>query len=576
MPMSDAWETVFDILGGGPGRKLSNQSRSEKGLESQYQAGEQARQYMQQNLEDVRGMQQPLIQMGDENLQALQRGVDLGQFEGDESIFDDYRQYISPEYQQSPQFQYGQRDSLSMPGQFKYSEKQMYPFQTEAAPEFNPYVQREGWRDKQYEGLGTEQYQSQQPGYKARPIGETFETPSFRMNQQQPGFYKAPDAQAAEYYDPTREQYQQKEFRLEDDPVYQHRIKEGNEAIEASGAARGMQLSGATLKALQENASTIAAEEGQAAWERNRQEDQTGYQRFQDQQNRVQNAMQYRSEDEYRRYLDSIGIRGYEAEQAVGQWNQDRQFGAQQNKEDFLRETASKQLGRELNNDEFQRWLSTDGQQYAQWADQRDWGSGMYQYEKGFGRGRFESDRGFGQQSNLENFAAQQGAYNQNIQNQLAGYQTNLGQWNLNRGYATNENQRAIDNLLNAYNVNNANYTLDRDFAYGANRDYEADRFNQFQYNVGNSQLENAAQYGMLTDTYNRNLANRTGRYGQIGDLANVGIGARQGYMDVLGSYYGAMGDIGMQQANAYAAMQQNEAEGNTLFGNLGLGIGDI
>lgn len=52
------------------------------------------------------------------------------------------------------------------------------------------------------------------------------------------------------------------------DPGYDFRMREGNRAIENSAAARGMQLSGATLKALQRYGQDMASQEYGAAYDR--------------------------------------------------------------------------------------------------------------------------------------------------------------------------------------------------------------------------------------------------------------------------------------------------------------------
>jgi hypothetical protein len=64
---------------------------------------------------------------------------------------------------------------------------------------------------------------------------------------------------------------------FEADPGYQFRKEEGNKAIENSAAARGMQLSGPTLKGLQRFNSGLAAQEYGAAFGRDAAEKNRAY-----------------------------------------------------------------------------------------------------------------------------------------------------------------------------------------------------------------------------------------------------------------------------------------------------------
>jgi hypothetical protein len=74
--------------------------------------------------------------------------------------------------------------------------------------------------------------------------------------------------------------YLLKRFSLNDfqqDPGYQFRLGEGSKAIERSAASRGMQLSGATLKALQRYNQDFASNEYSNAWNRDSAEKQRTY-----------------------------------------------------------------------------------------------------------------------------------------------------------------------------------------------------------------------------------------------------------------------------------------------------------
>jgi hypothetical protein len=123
-----------------------------------------------------------------------------------------------------------------------------------------------------------------------------------------------------------------------------------------------MQLSGKTLKDLQDNAVSITANYGNDA-----------YARYADQQNRLQGAMNYKNEDQYGRAIDMAGIRTGEADRAVNQFNTNRNFG---------QAAATENLGNAL---------AVQGQNYGQYTNNR--GMGLNEYQTNLGQ--FNTDRGF-------------------------------------------------------------------------------------------------------------------------------------------------------------------------------------
>jgi hypothetical protein len=77
--------------------------------------------------------------------------------------------------------------------------------------------------------------------------------------------YQQYNFRSAESYGQAPGTYQDKGFNFQADPGYQFRQSEGQRAIEQSAAARGSQLSGATLKALAQYGQNMASQEyGQA------------------------------------------------------------------------------------------------------------------------------------------------------------------------------------------------------------------------------------------------------------------------------------------------------------------------
>jgi hypothetical protein len=485
------------------------------GAAGQKKSAEKAQKELGKGFEYQKELYEPLIEMGDEQLAALKSGIEGGQFSMDEDIFSTYQPYNFKEFNAAPVYRDSQ-ESIS---------KMVAP----KATQFNAYQDPNTWQNNSFGGQGYmtdyDKYSSQ-AAPEQRQISSDFSTQKYQQQGEAP---------KAEYYDPTAARYQAQQFNLGQDPVYQRRIAEGNRAIEASGAAQGMQLSGAQLKALQQNSSNIAAEEGDAAWNRYQQQDQSGYQRFQDEQAAKRDATQYKSEDKYNRFTN------------------ERQYGAEQNKESFLREQAAKEMGRSLNDDEYQQWIATDGQKYAQYADQRDWTTNQsnqnadrdwqqYQYEKGFGRDVYSEDRSFGQDAAIQNYNTALAGLGQNWDQKYQAQQSNLGQYNTNRQFGADQAAR-----------------------------YDANRFNAWNANTGYGQQQAATDYGLMTDAYGRQLADKTNQYGMIGDLVNIGTSARSGLSQGVNNYYDSMADLYVQGGNAKAASSQQMGDNNSLMGMIGL-----
>lgn len=610
MPISDFWGNVLGYAAPGFGQAFVNRQRTNDAVDVQNKAIQQGRENEAKLLEELKGINQPLIQMGNEQLQALKQGVESGAFSQNDSMFRDYQVYVAPQYEPGGMFQYENRENLVTPEKFEYMQSSPQPISApeatryivenqpqlanrepynyggtmqnpgqfqyqgqpgpqsfqynQQAPQFQPAQQQPQWQNTQYGGqqfmTNYGQYQGQQQPQQ-RDITNQFNTQQYQQ-QQAPEMYKSPEAPQGNYYKPET-------FDIQNDPVYQRAVAEGGRAIEASAAAKGMQLSGSTLKALQENAVGLANQYGQEA-----------YNRFSQDQARQQSAQNYQNEDEYRRYLDMQGIRGAEADRAIQQYNIDREFGAGQNKEAFLREQASKEFGRTLNNDEYQQWLATDGQKYSQWADQRDWTTTQsnanaqrdweqYTYEKGFGRDVYSQDRSFNQQANLENYNAALAGQSQGFNQALAGNQQNAALYNQQFG-----------NQLATQQQNYNQFTGDRAFDYGMYQDQASMDLARYgaltgQYNqMFNNQLA-ASQLGFnqQMDAYNTNL----GQYNTNRDFAAQQ--AQQNVQNQLAAYginnanfeadrafnYGVNQDYQSQLANAFQYNVGNQQAQNAL-----------
>jgi hypothetical protein len=474
--------------------------------------------YQKTLFDQLQEMNAPMMEMGDEQLGILKEGIESGAFAPDESMFGLYQQYIAPEYEQGGKYQSEPREKLVTPEKFKYAQPTPEGFRYDA-PAPAPYVDSTQGRPAPVE-------------YK--PFQDNSQAPNFNPVQNfgdRPQQYRSGEAPQAQYVQP-QQQYQQQPFELKNDPVYQKRLADAQGATEASAAARGMQLSGATLKALQQNASDLAAQEGDAAFDRYQKQDQTGYSRFQDQRTDLKDTTRYQSEDQYRRYLDSQNIRGAEADKAIAQWNTDRGFTQDANIQNFQTAQGAYSQNRGQNADIYNmnagNKLAYNAQNQGQYNADRDFSKGV-------------QGQNFDQYGRLREISGKENAQN-------------YEQFDANRGYATSEDQRYTDNSMDVYGINNDNYGADRAFDYGVGKDYDTTRLGITQYNTGNKQQQNANYYNMLNDQYTRSAESKQNKYGMIGDLINYGMNARNSTAGAIGDYFNSMGNISTAKADAAAA----------------------
>jgi len=165
--------------------------------------------------------------------------------------------------------------------------------------------------------------------------GGQYDSPvyNFNYNEQQPGAYNAPQ------YQETPE----KPFDFQGDPGYQWRLQQGANAVDQSAAARGTQLSGATLKALQRYGQNFGSNEYQNAYARNRQ------------------AYLDKRDFGYNRYLN------------------DRSFGAGQNQEQYNRWAANRGFAQENYGNQFNSLAANRANQYNQMSNLANIGYGANQ-----------------------------------------------------------------------------------------------------------------------------------------------------------------------------------------------------
>jgi hypothetical protein len=595
-------------------------------------------------------LKRPYMEWGDDTMRDLKTMVSDGAFLPDGSQVENFQfkeltdDFNLQEYgQQRPEitrFQAGQAPELYDPGQAYTSQDQAPQFQTGDVyqrPEFQDTAQRpeysqtaqrpEDYQRPEYHGRDVmTDYQAYEgtEAPQARKITTDFQTGQYQSGES-PDVYRAGEAPEAEYYTPPSDvakAYQAGEFKVEDDPGYNRRYERAMKALEASGAAKGQQLSGATLKRLQEEAAAIASEETAAAYDRyadNRNfeasQEREDYQRGQTQEDRVASAMNYKNEDEYQRYLDNVGIRRDEQQKYIDQWNKDRDFGASQNKENWTREMAEKELGRSLNDDEFNRWLQTEGKNYAQYADQRDWttsqtnkaadqdwnkytygttfdyGSsrdkmGDYKDDRSFEYGQYRDDMGDYRDDQTQDwnkytyntgFDATQSdkAYDRSKDKYL--YDTDAYRWGEDQKTAAE--QENYNRRKTLYGDKTAAYQYDTNLAFNADQNYQnmkqgaysedkADYYNlqdnKWQQNLGNLDRKNlyqTQQYGQAQDVYNMDAANKSNRYGTLRDIVGLGLTAQNAAIGQGGDYTNFMTDWNVNQQNRKDALKSQKSD---------------
>jgi hypothetical protein len=462
---------LLSILPGGS--QYVKNKRLDESLSNQTAAANTSAGYANQGYDFLKGLYEPSMQAGDRALSAMEQGVYGGAYTPSEGAFSGYTPYQAQQY--TPQAAYQNRQQFNAPAGVQYDNS--------GAPTLSEYQKFSPGQQPQQEQLSYSQTQFS----------------PYQQSTPAPDQYIAPDAQAANYYDPTA---QDNQFSLEDDAGYQRRLEQSGKAIESSAAGRGSQLSGATLKALQENAQGLAADETAAA-----------YGRYADTQNRIQNAQNYQNEDQYARYLDSVGIRGAEADKALAQWNTDRNFGQAANTENLSNA------------------LAVNSQNYGQ---------------------------------NLGNRQQALNEYNANASNELSRYSA------LNNAYNQGKNLELATQGQN-WNQAWAPYESNRNFDYGVYGDREAALQNAAQFNANQSLLGNQSQYQTAGDTYNRDLANKTNQYGMISDLANIGATGRNAIGTGYQNLTSTLSDLEMQKANAKAAAAAAKNQNTGILSWLGL-----
>jgi hypothetical protein len=596
-----------------PGGQFQNEPRTNLVTPEKYQATAQRTTMQAPTASSLAGMTQPQLQQtaGVQSYGQQPSGVNLAQLStaaGQRPTLPQAQQYqnsqMAPSVPQVGQYQSNQQaPTMQAPQQFNTGSAPKLQFNNQQAPaiqggqqyqignapvlqQFNgqrsALPQQQQFTPQQYSGANVQtstQGYNGQAAPQQQQVNSQFNTGNYQAAGTAPQQYTAGAAPGASYYDPTAAANQ---FKVENDPGYQRRYAEAMKSVEASAAAQGMQLSGATLKELQTRAAGIASEETAAA-----------YDRFSQDQSRIQGAQQYQTEDQYKRYLDQVGIKGAEADKAIAQFNSERSFGAEQNKESWLREQATKELGMNLNEQQYNQWLSSDGQKYQQYADQRDWTTVQsnqaaaadwekYRYNTDLGyrttqdtnafnmanadRADARYDTGFNQnlqqnQQRQDAYAQNQGlglqANAQNVQNQQFLTAAQQEQFNNQRNYGMQQNEQ----LQNAY-AQNTQLGMAAQNNYQTNlQNYNQQQQNNYQYANDYGLQQNQAnvqnqltQYGLSRDAY---TDDRAFNYGTQQDLYNNQLANAS----LQNQYY--MQDLTRQDAN----IQQNNANQMSLYG---------
>ncbi len=407
---------------------------------------------------------------------------------------------------------------------------------------------------------------------------------------------------------------------LEADPGYQYRLKQTQQALEQSAAAKGIARGSNTWNALMANAGEMAAQQYQQTYQNKLGEYQSGitnnlntigqnnaanaqaygltnqYQQgaalanqsnqFNTQAQNAQNALnagQFNQQQNYNTQAQNIQnqLAGYQAYQGLNQNAQ--QFNAGQNM------TAQQQnAANQLNNNQFNAGLNQQAQttNAANNLSAGQFNAGMNFNTQSQNAGnqiagynayaplaqqaqQFNSQQGFNaQQANNTN---QLNAYNANVQNQLGqgnlalGYQNsanqyNLGQGNLALGYQQAANQYALGqgNLGLGY----ANFGLNQQ---GQNYNQALNTFNTNQ-GVGQQNWQNQYNLAQLGLQANGQLGQFGSNYATNAGNLYTGIGNAQGAGQIAGgnawnTALGALGN-GITQG-AYMNLLRPKGQGN-------------
>jgi hypothetical protein len=147
-----------------------------------------------------------------------------------------------------------------------------------------------------------------------------YDMPEYRYDY---GTYQAPNAPGSYQNQQFTGQYTPETFNFQADPGYQFRMQEGQKAIEGSAAARGTQLSGATMKALAKYGQNLASDEYGKAYDRFVDKRNFGYGQSRDARRDYEADRGFG----YGQYRDTRGDYVTDRGFGYGAFNDDRNFG---------------------------------------------------------------------------------------------------------------------------------------------------------------------------------------------------------------------------------------------------------
>jgi hypothetical protein len=125
-----------------------------------------------------------------------------------------------------------------------------------------------------------------------------------RLNTLQNQGYFDPQQFTNAEQEPDYGTYQPQQFDFQTDPGYQFRQQQGQQAIEGGAASRGLQLSGATQKALARYSGQLASSEYGNAYARYMQNRQQGQNEFQDTRDFLRNKYTTNRAQNYNQFLN--------------------------------------------------------------------------------------------------------------------------------------------------------------------------------------------------------------------------------------------------------------------------------
>ena len=496
-------------------------------------------------------LKKPYVEWGNEAMGELKGLLDEGSLTPDGSPIENFQfQDLKDDFKlkqydkQRPeitQFEPGQAPEMYQTGR------------AEASGQYEDYKPRDAYSRPEF-----------QDSSQFRDVAGRPERPEYETFRPQDSFVRgeAPQSPEAEYYNPyggkrPQDVYQAENFNIKDDPGYQLARSEAMRGVEASGAARGQQLSGATLKALQDRATGLASQQANDAYARYvdqrdfaAQQEREGYGRGERYEDRMTDATRYRSQDQYGRYRDD-----------VGDYRDDRNFQYGQHRDERGDRWQEHVYDDTMKDQRYNRDMDV-------YKDDRNFAYGKYRDERGDRWDQYQYGTQFDRGTEQDNYARGRDAYLTN--------RDNYRYTDESKRRAEQENYERMKNL---YGDKTDAYRYDTNLRYGANQDYQnrmqgaysedkGDFYNlqdqKWKQGLGNIALQDENQnrrYGQLQDVYNMNLGQTGTQYNRLKDIIGMGLNAQNASIGQQGNYSNFLTDWNVNQTNRQDALNQAKSD---------------